>query len=567
MLKTDTVGVFYFTPTTGVYSGTRFVCSAVRIDMMINTPHQATVRLAQGAYLANKSKLSDALSLYEAIQRVNQTEVTKHLQECAIYEQASERHPTTCVFRGYIVSASMNFNTESRSEVSVNLVCEGYSAMLRIAPGTQYFDASLFNLFQKKASKRYFSKQVIQATNSNATVGMARFLKTTARKYCNASVPQAIAACVNTVRVINQFKSNKTVYNSLGLDSITTKAIGGRTRFKAGDLMTGECCYEWLTSFMNALLNYSGTLESALLQILTSADYALQFCPRWDCDSQGDFKMDVLPVSAWAPRQVIPLNSSQVVGVDANNMPVDSLNTPEVLFVSFDELISASSGDNKERCNGVVGIAGANATVVSELRSQARVDSMSPITHITADNFMVRAKDYKAPKWLYSFVKQQYKRVNVPGSNPDPNAKLAKANTPKRVKDELSETDINRYPGTTLWSSASGSAKADLVAQALFNHMYMSNTYCSVQLQPSLRFGFGGPLLENCLGDTVILDLNDLVLSQSRTRGISLKGTIQTLTLDYSNRGTSHIGYSMQISRVRPTDSSEPVLECPIYSY
>ena len=566
-LYTDSVGAFYIDISLGGGAGTRLVCSSVDLTMSVNAMHTATVTLSNGEGIS-EDFLNDPFNVLLTIQKRTQDSTSAYLPGCAIYEQASSMHSSDqMVFKGYIVSAALSYKTGTTSSCDVTLECAGPAALLNIAPVALYFDASLSNIINKKTSQEYITEGVAVASGLCYTEAAKELFEHCQTLNTGATIPEILACCVNTVKVANTYADDKTEMDAEKRDPAVLQALGGGTRFNP-QLMHTSVAEDWIGSILKRMQECASTntIWNTLVRLLSTSDYALQMLPRWSCDTPYDFKMAVKPVDTWAAKHYITLNENDITAVNVSCSCDETINTPDLIFVSFDEHLSYSGGNNEECATGIVGIAGKNPGLVAMLQDEVASDPLEALATVRDVSKPYKVKDVKAPSWLGAYITNLELNEDTNEDKKDP---LLSTPAPRKASAEKTEGDVEAYPGTSRTNSPDAQKAANNVAQAIFNHDYKSQDVCSIDLLPSMRFGFKNICLENCIGDTLELTIGSSALNQTNVNRTRLRGTLQGLRFSYSSSSRSDIGYKALINRVRVLNDStpDPQLSCPLYLY
>ena len=290
----------------------------------------------------------------------------------------------------------------------------------------------------------------------------------------------------------------------------------------------------------------------------------LIFCNR--AKPRRQLTAPIKPVDTWAAKHYITLNENDITAVNVSCSCDETINTPDLIFVSFDEHLSYSGGNNEECATGIVGIAGKNPGLVAMLQDEVASDPLEALATVRDVSKPYKVKDVKAPSWLGAYITSLELNEGAEEGKKDP---LLSTPAPRKSSAEKTEGDVEAYPGTSMTNSPDAQKAANNVAQAIFNHDYKSQDVCSIDLLPSMRFGFKNICLENCIGDTLELTIGSSALDQTYVNRAKLRGTLQGLRFSYSSSSRSDIGYKALINRVRVLNDStpDPQLSCPLYLY
>ena len=573
-LKTDTIGSFYVEVDLQGYSGKKFPCAQLQLQLSINAIHRAVATIQTGRGI-DENDSCDATGLMTAIQRFtqNSTYSTK-LLSCRIYEQESKLHATQLVFKGYILNANFSYSAGLTTTTAMGVVldCEGPATLLNIAPVAMYFDAAIGNVVNKIRTKQKVNQKIAQASGNSYSRWADDAFESIKNTSMGLPVSKILARCVNIVRHVNTYSDFKPRPDKVGLDALTLKAIGGNTYLNTKNL-DRAACVSWIDYFYKSISaqTASCSLFQAILKTISITDFGLQLAPRWSCDESYDFRLAIKPVTTWQSKQYVNIDSTLITGITVQHNADYILQSADVIFVSFDEFAALTGGDYGEstRTIGIVGIAGRDQNLVAKLK-QASTNIKSSWFQVSST---IRIKDYKGPAWLTAALQGKAKEKVAQEAEKAKNL-IRRASPPKKLsqvgKDKTTGTKTNEaYPPSSTVIDRYKQQSADMAAQAIFNHIYGKYDVCRVALSPKARFGFTGVCLENHIGDTVNVIISTSMSPDTRFSYFILRGALQALDFSYTGGTQSGIRYQMTLTRARLVNSTgiDYTMECPFYNY
>ena len=546
-------------------NATRYPCTTFSFDMSINNIPIATCVVNLGDSILNPGQdYKSPEDLMVEIQEHDVSDTTHSLRGCTIYEQNPEAGDIQ-VFKGYITAAHIDYGTGGqKSRMAVHFTCMGLTAQLLVRPYSSYIDCALSNIVNRVLTTDKVTFESAMKSGDNYSLQLLDALVLDWESLSGATIVEKLAVAMAVARGIGKLAGTNIEKFTENKDSDIMSSLGGATKLRMS-ILGKFCDYEYDIALFTALVSglRSASIWDTVLRILTSSEFALQLMPRWSCDSANDFKTEIMPVTAWKPRDIIHLTKNDISIMSMGHDSLYALNMPDVVFANFGMALSYFYGDNTGDTIGVIGVAAKDENLEKTLRSRSWSNDLEELLNKSSH---YRVQEFMAPKWLMAVT-----------MNPDVVDQKDRDNT-KDLAVESQSADLegeqrreNAYPQLNKPSGGadkdaalkSAWAAADTMAKTLFLHYYMANDTVNVMLQPDLRFGLTGQCLENSLGDTVEIDLTGAGVTKSK---ISVKGVLRSVSFGYTAGNASEIRYSIILERVRIASAKVPELECPIYS-
>ena len=165
---------------------------------------------------------------------------------------------------------------------------------------------------------------------------------------------------------------------------------------------------------------------------------------------------------------------------------------------------------------------------------------------------LFKARFYSAPQWLYSAffnigVEQTTKQRKAASAKELPELHTT-TNDYKEAEELLPKIDKEKIRKLS-----------DDLAKTLFNHIFGAGDTAVVTLLPTHRF----KNLENRLGDVVDITFKNPTFFTSSP--LNLRGMLTGIVYEYTSGMAGYSRYRIRLSRVRPLDTDEDSIECPLY--
>lgn len=579
MLTTASIGLVYLKTTCAGVSY-ELPCTAIQYQMSMNSLPTAVVYVSMGNRLGNPgtgSSAADPAALVRALYDRDSKELVHNMLPCTLIEQGTDDSgfpADQIIFKGYIASAGPVYNTApGGSSMQMYFSCYGPAAALMTSPGGTYIETSM-----SVALERYDTNRPVSLDTARKSGNLYDGMQYTTdqllempemQQLKKATIVEKLAMCVAAVKRANAWLYDKS--GELTPDTDVLDAFGGETRLNIDGKngLQDECdeayTRQLLDLFMTRMAS-SGVM--GCIQTFPSEVFMLDYIPRWCCDKGYDFKTELCPCTAWAPRRVIKLNASDITSFRMQHDSFSVLNTPDVVLVSFHELL-AFDNNLMTLDTGILGAAARTKSLQERLRAACLGQNLAEINEDTA---MYRVQEFSTPRWLGVIGPNE----NVTEQNNRDNTKsLAVEHTPEKTTEETDGlADFNNQP--TLVKSGKGDAwsAADSIAETLFQRLYLAGDTATLEVLPSLRFGKYkkalGIFFENSLGDTVEVDLSNAVGDMADYSDIIVRGVLQSVSYQYAAGTASTAKYMITLSRVRLiNDSNEQTTAdsvCPIYT-
>lgn len=588
-INTKKIGLIYL----GVYleaSGSSgitslsYPCASVEYNMSIDNIPTVEAIVGAGINLAqNFNAPISPLVFAHLVQESDYLGASKSLYPCALYEEqvgSLDTEKLKVIFKGYIVESSIEYQADKQSAMQVKFICQGLAVALSMVPFIGYIETEMGALINRLNHKGKIDLETALSKTANFELQKynARNILMQdkgQKKLKNTTIADRIAICVKAVRLAGSWKTLKLF--DFTKDTETAAAFGGQTKLKLSGGISDQSDMEYTIEIINALITEMQNVNifSAIKNILTSPNFALQLIPRWTCDEKDDFKMEIMPVTAWKPRRpIIKLNKYDIASITMRHVSSTKLTTPDVVIVNMHHAYTAELGNNNNTPLGIWGVAAQDKDLEKKLRE---VINASVTTTDTTDLLkFYKVREFNAPSWLAAIsvkpgAMEEGKRDTTTTTDAATTDQAASNLTEgEGTPENLSEEEKDNGTGTTPYikKSADGNTivqnAADVMARALFLHYFKALDSVTVIFMPTLRFGRQkGIFLENSLGDTVEIDLSDV---NPQMPDLTLTGVLSSLNYTYYAGASSRVLYSGVIERVRFSPDDIPTEECPIYS-
>ena len=567
----------------------RLPCTALQYQMSMNALPVAVVYVSMGNELASTSDMQatgNPADLVRALYNRDNKELVHNMLPCWLYEQktdASGFDKDQMIFHGYISSAGPVYSTApGGSSMQMYFSCYGLAAALMTSPGGTYIETSM-----SVALTRYNTNKPVSLETARHSGNLYDGMQYTTDQLLqmpemqslrNATIVDKLALCVAAVKLANAWLYDKT--GTLKPDPDVKMAFGGETKLKtSGNGLQPECDEAYTKQLLDLFMTrMSGSGIMGCIQTLPSDTFMLDYIPRWRCDAESedeyDFKTELCPCTAWKPRRTIQLTADEVTSFRMQHDSFGVLNTPDVVLVSFNELL-AFDNNLMTLDTGIIGAAARTASLQTKLRDACRGQNLASINEDTA---MYRVREFATPRWL-GIIAPNEKVTSQ--NNRDNTHSLALEHTPERTSDETGGlADFANQP--TLIKSGKDDAwsAADAIAETLFQRMYLAGDTATLEILPAYRFGkykSQNIFFENSLGDTVEVDLSNAVGDMYDKSRLKVRGVLQSVSYQYAAGQASTAKYMITLTRVRLVNDKEAqtvstgethVTEtaCPIYT-
>ena len=563
-LNTAYTGLLYLQVDDGDFKGYVYPCSAVNYSMGINRIPSLIAHLGAGRSITNPSLAYDPEELVVSIQEHDETEMVTRFLRCSVYEENRNfKGPDKLIFKGYLVSAEILYTSTSKAGIDYKVTCMGLAAALFVSPISGYMEASFSQIMDTKGTNRKLTFEEALRTGSEYLAQGVPLIPTLTKRCAKLPIHKRVAACVETIKKAGSFKDATEIFeNKTIFDADVMEAFGGDTKLKVDKLGGSDLCdLSYTESLANNFLYglQSESVYDTIIRTLTSLEFSLQLVPRWSCDKKDDFKTEICPITAWAPRDIITLTASDISNIRMAHNSTGALNTPDVLIVNFDEILSYTNNGAGTGLPNVYGIAAKDEKVEKALQSFVLTNDLNSLINVQGKKYRVRMVN--APKWL-GCVATIPGVVDNKGTNPQTGDK---SQLPaENLEQETNQNNTKKPDVKRTESGTSAFSMANTLAKVLFLYMYMIDDCVTVQVMPNLRFGNDPKrFLENSLGDTLVVDLTNSGVVRST---VVLKGVLKNIQYEQSSSEASGSRYWIELERVRLEHVKVPDIECPIYS-
>ena len=540
-----------------------YVCTSLAMNMRLNSVPVATVVIGCGESILTGHETDTDNNAEDLLQIVSK-KVGKDTSfiECEIYENFGEGG-AQCIFYGCIVSASLMYKTGSVTTRAVRLECMNLACKLYCQPFSSYSNRCAADLVDKILG---VPEQTQEGEEAAATYGMYSIASLTDEELSDWMAPYLdgldiatkISWIVDGIAMLTTRAINKA-------DPITLSDLG--TILKVGDYIGSDykLNYDKLNmantqtddQFNKSLCSRllagvkSGSILDTIIGIITSTDYMLTLVPTW---RQDDFRMKIRPSKAWDNRDPLQITFADVSDMSSTFSPLAHINDPEVFVANFMPAIEfgAPPGMTGNPESSLVGAYSTDPKMANWIKLRFSPSSIEyPLRKELAENIVkYKWREYNAPDWLITSL--------IVNDQADPKELTKDAIENQRQWDK--ENDENNKDKPLVKDFGVAERIADLVARALYTHIHGASSTASLTLLPDMRFGLGGITLEDHIGEVI-----DIVPKNGQDKHLSMRGMLEGIQFEYTAGMSASCRYSITLSRVRPYDSDEPYIDCPLY--
>lgn len=542
------VGLFVLRTNAGGKKVT-WACSSVTVSMQLNAVPGAQAVIGAGTDIAS-GKEQDPEDLLADILKFKDGGYTD-MVACSIYEvpysgttKDEAAAEGRLVFKGYIVNGSLVLGTGNPSRCMLSVTCRNRAVWLEASP------SSYTSLVNSKYIMKVFETQGgalndktgnVKDTRTNGDVSKDALLDRYATKHMNADVATRIADMVGGVVWLASANLPSAQGAGAADPSETrerisrcffskTKLRGDVGEWTPGQSKTVSRNYD--SVLFDAASGAGVSIMQGVMSTVMSPDVLLQMVPRW---SDNNFKLEICPSSAWAPKHIIQLKRADIFGIESNFHPSESAESPDVFVVEFSKGEGGSSSLDLLLALERPGV----YCPKPELRRlwQAALKK-GRIPDNLGDNGGYKVKFFNLPPWLLAGIVKEAR-----------NKKRTNYGHDKNRTDDIED-------------NAEEAAKiADKVAQALFTHYYGGTDSCRVAVSPEFRFcGEGKYEFEKHIGDAVDLQIG------RKGKSVTMRGTLYGITYKHDcGSGGSSASYTLELSRIRILSEAEDEIDNPLY--
>lgn len=556
-------------------------CTSMSFSLGINAIPQATVYMSIGSSILTGESSSKVRKLLAALIGQSKDGADKRgtrLIRCALFEEATGKYgfkKDKKIFDGYIVNGGPMYAARTdASQMQVMFSCCGKAAALMAAPCAAYVEAYMGAVIQRyrMANPTGKSEQEQGQEQGDWYIGM----KADAQQLMQdkvftsesaANIAMKVALCVGAARLSTAWIREKD--DQVEPDYTVLDVLGGTTELKTNARWNNgipekadyNYTFQLLTIFLERMSRSS--IWETIVSTLASDQFALNIIPRWHCDIYEDFKMDICPSVAWNPgRTVIYLTAADVTMFRMDHNALESLNTPDIIFVNFNEInpyLAGAAG----LAVGPLGVAAYDEELEKDLRDMVKGQNLHELNERTT---RYRVKEMVGPAWLTCVATDGDAVVN----NEEDLKTLGTQHTPATssaetggIADSTTQPAFSKEDEGVTVNNA-----ANTMARTLFLHYFMTGDVAVVDLLPDCRFGLRkNYCLENSLGETIDLDFSD-ASSGVGLRKFHVRGVLTGINYSYASGQASSSKYQIMLSRVRLVDDEVqvPEEECPLYT-
>ena len=546
-LNTTQVGVIVLeTP------GRSYVCSSFNMSLSLNAVPTASAVIGSGRPIkGDKRRENSAEDILTYIREAELSDSTSFIP-CTVYEDLrGKRYP---IFKGVIVAASLVYKAGASTVRAVRLELMNEACKLYARPLSDYQDTCGSNII---AAILTGNAEALTMDPQKGTTGFEYSGALDSTSLCSmlsTSIQDkdiatrisylADAYVMLTSRTSPDVELNKAQLGTILKigDYIKSNYTLNKSVVEAVNAETGNNFNIELGAFLIDGLRSQSVLET-IIGAITSKEFMLTLVPRFT-----DFKLEIRPSKAWDNSHVKSLPLSVLSSMNSSYHPLEHLKDPDVFVVNYSDAVDFGGGTSPAGIpNGITGAYSTNPVMQRWLAERHSVGSDADLRNVLkeleSDSSHFKWKIYQAPQWLDSaFVENENLAPNV-----------TRRRQPNR----------NYLVGRNI---------ADEVAKAIYTSVYGQSMTTSVELLPHLRFGMGsgkyGVVLEDMIGE--VIDLVPEGWQKDRDRlddsPLAVRGMISNVSFSYSAGQSGSCQYSMTLSRVRPRNTSEPSIICPLYA-
>lgn len=492
-------------------------------------------------------------SLYELQRAV--TDRKRGFIRCALFNTYPDED--ILVFPGYIETAVFAVDPTA-GQLTLELSCSNRAGKLMGPKQGTFVNATLNTIIDKLEGGTDLDDAVNeQKTNTgDSIIDFKEAFVAQCVKEDIKNLATICATAVAYVRLANTLDAE--VPDRLDPDPAFFDILGGTARIAALEKDLFETYLEvFFTNLQNAWTSLSPL--QALQHTLETAGVRLHLVPAPSVDTQNDYRFRVVPSRAWEPEAALTLDSSVLVGIRSAVSIRESLQSPDVQLVEFNEAYSYTQGTStSDHLLDTVGVYSPDPELDTELR-RAILDESFKLEDV--DRTYNVAID-RAPEWLLGAL----------GSDSASTAEEAGRNNKKSLDEEKSPpTDKDRKDTEPIKiketaDSALFQAACD-IAHTLLLDKYGSGLSAAVDLVPNLYRGSDPDrFLEDSIGRPVTIRTK-LPLAESSEGALNLTGELVSVTLSGSFSGESpRLQYTIRLNKVRYTNEGMPTGISPLYA-
>ena len=534
--------------------GQEFPCTALSLHMSINNIPSATVVVGCGDLIANPEK--KVASAEDLLSQVLSRHKQAYLEmvECSIMEDLDGARTT--IFKGVIVAGYVMYKTGTPTIRAIKFQCMNQACKLYVAPLSAHRNICGASIVKYMNDTDAYAKEKIDKSAFLFSMGNQldadHIREQVLKRGHGQSLAKLVAGVVNEI-VAAESEGAK---GELSGKDITHVAdyLYSNYKVNAGTLSpdSEEAFVRELTAGILQAI-YSGSIYEAIQRTILSNSFMLNIVPRW---SDQNFKLEIAPTRAWITTGRVVVGADNVISMDSVYKPLVCLNTPDAFIAHFDtseELMKAAAAQ-QVATSGINGVFSTNPELLETLKARFQTGGNVPLKTQALDEHLFKTKYYPAPTWLYNI----FMKVSQTENERKPAAKAkhttasnqtgAKSNTLEEAEAAVAQVNVQKEREL-----------ADLVAKALFNHLFGAGDTAYVRVLPSLRFKW----FEANLGN--VLDIRFDNTKKLSASPLNIRGMLQAVHYEYSSGTSSTVSYTIELSRVRPVDPSEKSIECPLY--
>ena len=535
--------------------GEQYTCTACSLHMSLNNIPSATVVVGCG-----KLVTEPAVNVPSAEDLLNQVLARRSkayldMVECTIAEVMDTY--SRIIFKGVIVTGYVMYKTGNPTSRLIKFQCMNSACKLYVAPLVAHRNICGASIVKYMNDTDAYAKEMIDKNSFLYSMGSNLDTSELTSKVLENNQGQTLDKYV--ADIANQIvaaDAETATGDAEGIDfTHITDYLYSDYKINT-DTLAAASEEEFVQTVADGLLQLlqRGSIYDSLQNILLSDEFMLSLVPRW---SDNAFKLEIAPITAWTTKDGLSLSAEQVLEIDSVYKPLVCLNTPEAFIVHFsplEELIRQASQQQQIDPSGVNGVFSINPDLEQRLKERFQSGGKSPIEQKTIDERLFKLRYYTAPKWLYN----AFMSTTTDGQSRTPtaadkhttetNQPGAEKNTLEKAKEAIPCPDVEKEREL-----------ADLLAKALFNHLFGAGDTAYVTVVPSLRFQD----FERHIGNTLDIVFNTGTwLSPSP---LNIRGMLSAVHYEYSVGKAGTVRYTLELSRVRPLDEDEQDIESPIY--
>jgi hypothetical protein len=305
-----------------------------------------------------------------------------------------------------------------------------------------------------------------------------------------------------------------------------------------------------------------GSIFDAILRTIMSSEFMLSMIPRFDG------MLEIQPSSAWGtdkPIYTIPL--AAVSSMNSAFHPLDHINDPSIFAVNFTDALDMRGNTQMSGIPSyLLGAYSVDPEAANWLKLRfTEKDSAQEKEALTKSLSHYKWKLYPAPTWLSTTFTR-----TMTNKNPEDPIKQADAIKDQKRRKNSKQPATKRTQADQQYAT-NGSKIADYVAQSLYTMLYKQTATAELMLTPDVRFGINkskyGFVLEEQIGELIDVTYTDQTDAAGiNNKPLAIRGMVSAITFSYTAGQSANCNYQLTLSRVRPLDSNEPKLICPLYA-